>query len=122
MRMPTRGIFSFLTGGFVSSAVLTLYGQSNSGSVNGTITDPSKAVIPGATVVIQNPVSGLERTVTTDGSGHFEFNNLPHNTYHVTAAATGFSSVAADADVNSANPGEPEPRPEGGGRGYDRER
>src|ERR1700722_1515508 len=104
MRMPTRGIFLFLLGPLFPAAVLSLYGQSNSGSVTGTITDPSKAVIPGATVVIQNPVSGLDRTATTDSSGHFEFNNLPHNTYHVTAAATGFSSVATDAEVNSGIP------------------
>src|ERR1700722_18523216 len=101
MRMPTRSIPYFLLV-FLFPAIPTLHAQSNSGTVTGTVTDPSGAVIPGATVAIQNPVSGLQRTATTDSSGHFQFINLPHNTYHVTAAATGFSSVAADADVNSS--------------------
>ena len=101
MRMPTRSIHYFLLV-FLFPAFPTLHAQSNSGTVTGTVTDPTGAVIPGATVAIQNPVSGLERTATTDGSGRFQFINLPHNTYHVTAAATGFSAVAGDADVSSA--------------------
>jgi hypothetical protein len=101
MRMPTRSILFFLLL-FLFPAFPTLHAQSNSGTVTGTVTDPTGAVIPGATVAIQNPVSGLQRTATTDSSGRFQFINLPHNTYHVTAAATGFSSVAGDADVSSA--------------------
>src|ERR1700736_1044533 len=104
MRTPTRSILSFLLLFAFSVMFWKVQAQSNSGSVTGTVTAPSKAVIPGATVAIQNPVSGLNRSTTTDSSGHFEFNNLPHNTYHVTAAATGFSSVATDADVNSGIP------------------
>ena len=38
------------------------------GSVRGTITDPSGAVIPGATVHLINAISGLDRTVTTDAN------------------------------------------------------
>jgi Carboxypeptidase regulatory-like domain len=101
MRMPTRSILFFLLV-VLFPAFPTLHAQSNSGTVTGTVTDPTGAVIPGATVAIQNPVSGLQRTATTDSSGRFQFINLPHNTYHVTAAATGFSSVAGDADVSSA--------------------
>jgi len=48
---------------------------------SGTVADPTGAVIPGATVRIHNPVSGLDRTVKTDGAGHFEFANVPNNHY-----------------------------------------
>ena len=44
----------------------------NSGSISGTVTDPSGAAVPGATVQIQNPVSGLDRTTTTDPAGAFQ--------------------------------------------------
>jgi hypothetical protein len=102
MRMRTRSILFFSLVFLFPALFPTVHAQSNSGTLTGTVTDPTGAVIPGATVAIQNPVSGLQRTATTDSSGRFQFINLPHNTYHVTAAATGFSSVAADADVSSA--------------------
>ena len=38
----------------------------NSTAVTGTVADPTGAVIPGATVTIHNPVSGFERSATTD--------------------------------------------------------
>jgi len=67
----------------------------------GTVADPTGAVIPGATVRIHNPVSGLDRTVKTDGAGHFEFANVPNNHYHLTVTAAGFGPAAQDLDVRS---------------------
>lgn len=43
----------------------------NSTSVNGTVLDPTGAVVPNATVEVQNPVSHFERSLTTDASGNF---------------------------------------------------
>ena len=57
MRMSSRNILFFLFVFLFSSAFSMLHAQSNSGSINGTVTDPSGAVIPGASVTIQNPVS-----------------------------------------------------------------
>src|SRR5208282_3656404 len=76
----------------------------NSTSIGGTVTDPTGAVIPGATVTIHNPVSGLERTVTTDASGNFSFQNVPFNPYHTTVTAPGFTSWVQDVDVRSSLP------------------
>jgi len=81
-----------------------LLAQSNSGVLTGTVTDPAGAVIPDAVVTIQNPVSGLTRSAKSDGTGHFQFTNLPFNSYHLTAQATGFTSVAKDAAVQSTIP------------------
>jgi hypothetical protein len=78
-----------------------LFAQTNSGTVQGTVTDTTGAVIPGAKVTIQNPVSGLSRTTVTDGGGHYQFTNLPFNPYHITVSATGFNSTSQDADVRS---------------------
>jgi hypothetical protein len=104
MRMPTRSILSFALV-FVFSAIFSsLQAQSNSGSINGLVTDPSGAAVPGATVTVQNPVSGYLRTAKTDSAGRYVFSNLPFNPYHMTAAATGFGSVAQDADVQSTVP------------------
>jgi hypothetical protein len=89
---------------FFSLNISALWAQSNSGIVSGTVTDPIGAVIPGAVVSISNPVSGYSRSMPTDSAGHFQFTNLPLNSYHVTATAKGFAPVAQDAHVTSSIP------------------
>jgi hypothetical protein len=74
----------------------------NSGSVRGTVTDPSGAVIPGATVKIVNTVSGFSRTTKTDPAGEFEIDNVPFNPYSVSASAPGFASRTESITVRSA--------------------
>jgi hypothetical protein len=104
MRLPTRSILSFALV-FVFSAIFwTVQAQSNSGSISGTVTDPSGAVVPGATITVENPVSGYLRSAKTDSTGRFQFSNLPFNPYHLTAKATGFGGVGQDADVRSDIP------------------
>lgn len=78
--------------------------QSSSGSINGNITDPTGAVIPGATVEIHNPVSRYDRSTTTDNDGNFNFPNIPFNPYHMTVTAQGFAKSAQDVDVRSIVP------------------
>jgi len=74
------------------------------GTIQGTVTDQTNAVIPGATVEIRNPVSGFSRSVTTDGSGKFVIANVPFNPYHLTASGKGFTSVSQDVEVRSVVP------------------
>ena len=76
----------------------------NSANVTGTVTDPSGAVVAGATVTIHNPVSQYERSTTTDSSGNFSFPNVPFNPYHLSVTATGFGAYAQDIDVRSSVP------------------
>jgi carboxypeptidase family protein len=76
----------------------------NSANVQGTVTDPSGAVVASATVDIHNPVSGYERTTTTDSAGSFNFPNVPFNPYHLSVTADGFSPLAQDIDVRSSVP------------------
>ena len=85
-----------------SASAAVSYGQTgNSGVINGTVTDPSGAVVAGATVTIHNPISGLERTTTTDASGNFSFTNIPFNPYHMTVTAPSFAPHAEDVEVRS---------------------
>ena len=79
-------------------------GLGSAGTVKGTVTDPSGAVIPGATATIYNPVTGFTRTASTDSSGGFSFTNVPFNPYHMTVAATGFGPYVQDLDLNSMVP------------------
>jgi hypothetical protein len=76
----------------------------NAGSINGTVTDPTGAVVPGATVEIHNPVSQLTRSTKTDSSGTFSFPNVPLNPYHLTVMSQGFAPSAQDVEVRSSLP------------------
>jgi len=82
----------------------SIHAQSASGTVRGTVLDPSNAAVPGAAIEIQNPVSHYDQTVKTDNQGNFTFNNVPYNNYHITVSATGFQGAAQDVDVRTAVP------------------
>lgn len=62
----------------------------SSGTVTGTVLDPSQMVIPQAYVELRNPVTGYSQTVTTDDTGAFRFNNVPPNMYEIRITASGF--------------------------------
>ena len=66
--------------------------------------DPTGAVIPNATVEIQNPVSGYVQTATTDNAGKFSFPNVPFNPYHLTVTGEGFANQVQDVEVRSSVP------------------
>ena len=98
---PRRFVFLFFPF-LLLSTTIHLQAQTAAGTITGTVTDASGAVIPGATVTIQNPVSGLSRTAKTDASGQYRFTNLPFNPYHLSAHAEGFSPFTADVQVRSS--------------------
>src|SRR5579864_9243135 len=76
----------------------------NSSAISGTVVDPSGGLIPDAIVTIHDPVSGYERSATTNASGNFSFPNVPFNPYHMTVTAKGFASYTQDVEVRSAVP------------------
>jgi len=78
--------------------------SANSGTVRGSVLDPSGAAIKGASVEIQNPVSGYNQKTQTDVKGNFELDNVPFNPYHLNASAPGFETGGQDVDVKSSVP------------------
>jgi hypothetical protein len=64
------------------------------GTILGTISDPSGAVIPHAQILIRNLENGIIRTVDTDGAGFYTVPNLQPATYEVKASAAGFAANA----------------------------
>jgi hypothetical protein len=85
----------------VISASAQITGNS---SLSGVVSDPSGAVVSGATVEIQNPVSEFSRSTTTDSAGRFSFPNVPFNPYHLKVTVAGFAAYSQDVDVRSAVP------------------
>ncbi len=78
--------------------------SATSGTIRGSVLDPSGAAIIGATVEVQNPVSHYNQTTQTNAQGNFEFDNIPYNNYHTTAAASGFQTFEQDVNVRSPVP------------------
>jgi hypothetical protein len=73
----------------------------SAGVIRGTVTDPSGAVIPNATVHLSNPRSGLDRTVASDALGQFEFSNITFDAYQIGVSASGFAPLRQAVDIHS---------------------
>ncbi|MGC2698529.1 MAG: TonB-dependent receptor [Candidatus Angelobacter sp.] len=95
---------AFITVLFLFCCKVSAQTSGSAGTIQGTVTDQSSAVIPGAKVEIHNPVSGYGRVVTTDGTGRFSFPNIPFNPYHLSVAGKGFAPYSQDVDVRSIVP------------------
>jgi len=76
------------------------FGQSlTSGAVTGTVTDPSGAAVPNATVTLKNNDTGAAASVTSNGTGAYRFGLLNPGSYTVSVAAPGFSGVHQNVSV-----------------------
>ena len=65
-------------------------GQTVTGSITGQVTDPSGAVVVGATVTAENTATGVKTSAKTNASGVYTIRFLPIGTYKVTIEANGF--------------------------------
>src|SRR5438874_3670834 len=72
---------------------LSMYGQTVSGRISGTVKDSNGAAIPNANVTITNLATNLVRTATTDDDGFYTATNLPVGTYTVAAVGAGFKKA-----------------------------
>ena len=68
-------------------------------AIVGSVTDPTGAAIPGATVTVTNVENGLKRSVKTDDAGRFSFPQLKPGTYSVKAEADRFEAAAEQLRV-----------------------
>jgi hypothetical protein len=78
--------------GFIGLLSWPSRAQQTLGSINGTVTDASGAVVQNATVKIHNVARGLEQTVNTKSDGSFSIVDLPIGTYSVTFSQSGFKT------------------------------
>jgi hypothetical protein len=102
MSLSRGTIFRVLPFLLLIFALNTALAQSgNAGSVRGTVTDPTGAVVPNATVHLVNEVSGFNQTVTTDSTGYFVFSNVPFNPYKVEVSAKDFASLNQNLEIRS---------------------
>src|SRR5258708_38739967 len=70
------------------------------GDIQGTVTDPSGAVVAGATVTLKNLDTGATQATTTNQSGDYRFTLLKPNRYSVSATSAGFPKAETRGDLS----------------------
>jgi len=73
----------------------------NGGSIQGTVTDPSGAVVPGATVTITSTDTGYKVTLTTNASGLYSVGPLNPGSYNIRISDPGFSELSVDTVIRT---------------------
>src|SRR5580700_4191237 len=69
------------------------FGQAtNTGTVVGEVSDPSGALVPGATVTLTDASAGVKLTDVTNAAGKYAFTTVPPGTYTITVSKAGFST------------------------------
>src|SRR4051794_36103225 len=82
---------------------LLAFGQAITGTIRGTVTDSSGAVVPNATVNVVNTETKITRTVQTNGSGEFAAPLLSIGHYDVVIEGAGFTKYQKTGLVLNAN-------------------
>jgi len=94
----------------IVSAVSICTSQIFPGRVTGRVVDAQGAVVAGASVKLANPSTGLERSVTTDETGEFNFPELALGSYDLTVSKPGFQTTilkgirTSEGQVNTLTP------------------
>src|SRR5258705_1433980 len=90
-RLSSAALVAMVWGAVLSVAPI-LHAQVVTGTLLGTVTDPSGQVVPNVEVVATLVDRGLQRTTTTNDAGAYELGFLAVGTYRIVAIATGFKA------------------------------
>jgi hypothetical protein len=90
--------FSFL----LIFTLSTVFGQTFRGAINGTVTDPTGAVVAGASVVATETATNIAHSTTATSDGQFSFQDVPIGPYTVTVTSGGFQKTTVSNVVVSA--------------------
>src|SRR5713226_8033048 len=80
----------------VLSFAVGVNAQTFRGAINGTVTDPSGAVVPNATVKATEGATGIDHHTVTTSDGAFSLQDIPLGFYKVTVTASGFPVYTVD--------------------------
>src|ERR1700727_263974 len=86
MRLRIAGVFAGIF--FICAAAA--FAQGDRGTITGTVTDPTGAVIPNANIQLTNTDTAATYQVGTSNTGNYTLANLPVGTYEMTVESAGF--------------------------------
>jgi hypothetical protein len=84
----------------VGLAALNLSAQTDTARIQGTVTDPTGAVVPGATIIVTSTDQGTKFPATSDGAGNFTLSGIPRGNYSIKVEANGFGAVEQDLTLD----------------------
>ena len=82
---------------FAALALLAQFAAAQATSqLNGSVTDPSGAIVSGAKLTLTDPATGLQRTSTSNASGLYQFLEVPPGDYRLEVTVAGFAPFLAE--------------------------
>ncbi len=89
----TRKLFTISLLGLLGLCTLPAGAQAGRGSISGTVTDPSGAIVPGATVKARDQAKGTELDTVSTAAGLYSFISVATGTYNITVSREGFDTA-----------------------------
>jgi hypothetical protein len=93
MTWPKKAFYAAALAAIVVFGTLPMFAQFDTGTITGTVTDASGALMPSAAITVTNVGTGIEKKLTTDQNGNFVASSLPYGTYVVAVQASGFAET-----------------------------
>src|SRR5271167_2271040 len=93
VRLAKRALHLMILLAVLAFGALPLLAQFDTGTITGSVTDASGAVVPHAAVTVTNIGTGFQKGLLTDQSGDFVASSVPLGTYVVTVRATSFAET-----------------------------
>jgi len=91
MTWPKKAFCAVALLAIVVFGALPMYAQFDTGTITGSVTDASGAVMPRAAITVSNVGTGIQKSLTSDQNGNFVASSLPYGTYVVAVQASGFA-------------------------------
>src|SRR5262245_45046415 len=87
----------------IAGAIPALFAQATTGTISGTVTDQTGAIIAGATITVRNVDTNVVRSGMTGETGRYSFPALPIGNYEVTVEQGGFGKIVRGPVVLTLN-------------------
>jgi Carboxypeptidase regulatory-like domain len=87
----------------VASTGLALFGQFETATLTGIVTDSAGGVVPNSSVKAINEATNIESTVTSNGEGRYLFPSLRPGSYQITASSQGFKQFVSSGMILQVN-------------------
>jgi hypothetical protein len=94
--MKLKFTIYFLALAIATAAATPASAQTDQGGIRGTVSDPSGAIVPGATITATNVATGVTTSTITTSAGLYSIPTLRAGVYRVEAEKAGFKKVARD--------------------------